>query len=56
MYLQIYQKVETTMNLKSIRENYSNLLAAFSDAGIKLNESQKSNLDSFILSLESAVS
>lgn len=44
------------MNLKSIRENYTNLLAAFSDAGIKLNESQKSNLDSFILSLESAVS
>src|SRR5574344_458795 len=41
------------MSLKSIRESYSKLLNAFSHAGIKLNEAQKSDLDTFILALES---
>ena len=44
------------MSLKSIRENYSRLLTALNDAGLKLNESQKSDLDSFIMSLESTIS
>lgn len=44
------------MSLKSIRESYQNLLTVFNDAGIKLNESQKSALDGFVLSLESTMS
>lgn len=44
------------MSLKSIRESYSKLLTTFNDAGIKLNESQKSDLDSFIMALESTMS
>jgi len=41
------------MSLKSIRESYTRLLDAFSGAGVKLNESQKSDLDTFVLALES---
>lgn len=44
------------MSLKSIRESYSNLITAFSDAGVKLNESQKASLDTFVLALESKMS
>jgi len=44
------------MSLKSIRESYSKLLTAFTDAGMKLNESQKSDLDTFVLALESTMS
>lgn len=44
------------MSLKSIRESYSKLLTTFNDAGIKLNESQKSDLDTFVLALESTMS
>lgn len=44
------------MSLQSIRESYSKLLTAFDDAGVKLNESQKSDIDSFILALESTMS
>ena len=40
------------MSLKNIRENYTRLLTAFKDAGVKLTESQKKDLDSFILALE----
>ena len=41
--------------INSIRENYSMLLATFKDAGIKLTESQKSNIDQFILALENKI-
>lgn len=41
------------MSLKSIRESYSKLLAVFKDAGVALNESQKADLDTFVLALES---
>lgn len=41
------------MSLKSIRESYSNLLNVFETTGISLNESQKSDLDTFVLALES---
>lgn len=41
------------MSLKSIRTNYSKLLSAFQAAGVKLNESQKADLDTFIVALES---
>lgn len=41
------------MSLKSIRQSYSALLQAFEEGGVKLNESQKSSLDTFILALES---
>lgn len=40
------------MSLKSIRQSYSKFLATLDEAGVKINESQKENLDSFILSLE----
>ena len=43
-------------NLKSIRESYSKFLTALESAGVKLNESQKGNLDSFILAIESKMS
>lgn len=43
------------MNLTSIRENYGKLLAAFNDAGIKLSESQKADLDTFMVALESKI-
>lgn len=44
------------MSLKSIRESYSKLLTTFNDAGVKLNESQKSDVDNFVLALESTMS
>lgn len=44
------------MSLKSIRESYSRLLTAFADAGVKLNESQKADLDTFIVAIESKMS
>lgn len=43
------------MSLKSIRQNYSKLISAFNSAGISLNESQKSELDTFIVALESKI-
>ena len=44
------------MSLKSIRESYAKLLTAFNDAGIKLTESQKSDVDSFVMAIESTMS
>lgn len=44
------------MSLKSIRESYAGLIEAFTKAGVKLNESQKANLDTFIVALESKMS
>ena len=44
------------MSLKSIRESYASLINAFTEAGVKLNESQKANLDTFIVALESKMS
>ena len=41
------------MNLKSIRESYAKFIKVLETAGIKLNESQKADLDSFILTVES---
>ena len=43
------------MSLKSIRESYSKLLGAFNDAGVKLNEFQKADLDTFVMALESTM-
>lgn len=43
------------MSLKNIRENYARLLNAFTEAGVKLTESQKKDMDSFILALESSM-
>lgn len=43
------------MGLKSIRESYSRFLTVLSDAGIKINESQKADLDTFMLALESTM-
>ena len=43
------------MSLKSIRQNYTKLIAAFESAGVKLDESQKSQLDTFIVALESKI-
>ena len=43
-------------NLKSIRESYSKFLTALENGGVKLNESQKGNLDSFIIAIESKMS
>ena len=44
------------MSLKSIRESYAGLINAFTEAGVKLNESQKASLDTFIVALESKMS
>ena len=44
------------MSLKTIRDSYEKLLSTLNEAGIKLDASQKSGLDSFILSLEESVS
>ena len=44
------------MSLKSIRESYTSLINAFAKAGVKLNESQKADLDTFIVALESKMS
>lgn len=43
------------MSLKHIRENYARLLNAFKDAGVKLTESQKKDIDGFVLALESSM-
>jgi len=43
------------MSLQSIKKNYTSLLKAFSEAGVKLNESQKESLDSFITDLETTM-
>ena len=43
------------MSLKHIRENYARLLNAFKDAGVKLSESQKKDIDGFVLALESSI-
>lgn len=43
------------MGLKAIRESYSRFLTVLSDTGIKINESQKADLDTFILALESTM-
>ena len=43
------------MGLKAIRESYSRFLTVLSDTGIKVNESQKADLDTFILALESTM-
>ena len=43
------------MKLDSIRENYSRLLAAFNKAGVKLTESQKADIDTFIVGLEAKI-
>lgn len=40
------------MSLKSIRDNYSRFLAALETAGVKLNESQKADVDAFIAGIE----
>ena len=44
------------MSLKSIRDSYAKLLNTFNRAGIKLNESQKTDLDGFVLAIESTMS
>ena len=44
------------MSLKTIRDSYEKLLTTLNEAGIKLDASQKSGLDGFILSLEESVS
>lgn len=41
------------MSLKSIRESYSKFISTLENAGVKINESQKADLDSFILAIES---
>lgn len=41
------------MSLKHIQENYARLLVAFKEAGVKLTESQKKDIDGFIIALES---
>lgn len=43
------------MSLKSLRSNYTKLLKAFDQAGVKLNESQKESLDTFMLDLETKI-
>lgn len=44
------------MSLKSIRDNYSKLLEALNESGVKFDASQKSALDGFIMALESTTS
>lgn len=43
------------MRLKQIRENYGKLLATLNDAGVKLSESQKSDLDDFVLAVQDKI-
>lgn len=43
------------MSLKHLRENYARLLNAFKDAGINLTESQKKDIDGFMVALESTM-
>ena len=44
------------MSFKSIRDNYSKLLEALNESGVKFDASQKSALDNFIIALESTAS
>ena len=44
------------MSLKSIRDNYSKLLEALNESGVKFDANQKSALDGFIIALESTAS
>lgn len=44
------------MSLKNIRDNYQKFLTTLNEAGVKLNASQKSAIDGFILALESTLS
>jgi len=44
------------MSLKTIRKSYSKLLDAFAAAGVKLTESQKSDVDAFVLAIEANMS
>ena len=41
------------MNLKSLRESYAKFVKVLETAGVKLNESQKADLDTFVLAIES---
>ena len=43
------------MGLKNLRKNYSRLLKAFGQAGVVLTESQKGDIDQFMLALESTI-
>ena len=44
------------MSLKNIRDNYQKFLTTLNEAGVKLDASQKSAIDGFILALESTLS
>lgn len=44
------------MSLKTIRDSYEKLLTTLNEAGVKLDASQKSGLDNFILSIEESIS
>lgn len=44
------------MSLKTIRDSYSKLLATLTEAGIKLDASQKSVLDEYVMAIESTMS
>lgn len=44
------------MSLKTIRDSYQKLLTTLNEAGVKLDASQKSGLDGFILSIEESIS
>ena len=44
------------MSLKNIRDNYQKFLTTLNEAGVKLNASQKSAIDGFILAIESTLS
>ena len=44
------------MSLKNIRDNYNKFLTTLNEAGVKLDASQKSVIDGFILALESTLS
>ena len=43
------------MGLKSLNQNYTKLLKAFDEVGVKLNESQKESLDTFMIDLEKKI-
>ena len=43
------------MGLESLNQNYTKLLKAFDEVGVKLNESQKESLDTFMIDLEKKI-
>ena len=43
------------MAIKSLNQNYTKLLKAFDEVGVKLNESQKESLDTFMIDLEKKI-